>query len=67
MNLKYYTNFAKGLKLKVRRFYGLVSTFVEVTGDKLVGSLLPRPSQRILNSVKLTLQTAFAKVFIVDV
>ena len=28
---------AKGLKLKVRKFLGLVTTFVEVTGEKLVG------------------------------
>ena len=38
------TSVAKGLKLKVRRFLGLSSTFVEVTGKKLVGSggfLLP--------------------------
>ena len=38
------TSVAKGLKLKVRRFLGLSSTFVKVTGKKLVGSggfLLP--------------------------
>ena len=28
---------AKGLKLKVRKFYRLVPTFVEGTGEKLVG------------------------------
>ena len=37
MNLKFYTSVAKGFKLKVRKFYGLVPTFVEVTGEKLVG------------------------------
>ena len=37
MNLKFYTNVEKGLKLKVRKFYGQVPTFVEVTGEKLVG------------------------------
>ena len=30
---------AKGLKLKVRKFWGLILTFVEVTGEKLVGGL----------------------------
>ena len=35
--LKFYTSVAKGLKLKVRKFLGLNRTFVEVTGDKLVG------------------------------
>ena len=28
---------AKGLKLKVRKFWGPNPTFVEVTGEKLVG------------------------------
>ena len=35
-NLKFYTSVAKGLKLKVRKFWGLILTFVEVTGEKLV-------------------------------
>ena len=35
-NLKFYTSVAKGLKLKVRKFWRLVPTFVEVTGEKLV-------------------------------
>ena len=40
--LKFYTNEAKDLKVKVRTFLGLVSTFVEVTGEKLVaGPLWP--------------------------
>ena len=37
MNLKFYTSVEKGLKLKVRRFWRLTSTFVEVRGGKLVG------------------------------
>ena len=28
---------AKGLKLKVRKFLGLISTFVETTSEKLIG------------------------------
>ena len=37
MNLKFYTSVGKGLKVKIRQFYGLVPTVVEVTGEKLVG------------------------------
>ena len=37
MNLKFYTSVAKGLKLKVRKFLGLISMFVEAPGEKLVG------------------------------
>ena len=40
---------AKGLKLKVKKLCGLVPTFVEVTGEKLVGGGLFAP---ILNRVK---------------
>ena len=38
MALKLYTNVTKWLKLKVKKFCGLIPTFVEVTGEKLVGS-----------------------------
>ena len=33
MALKFYTNGAKGLELKVRTFWGLILTFVEVTEE----------------------------------
>ena len=36
-NLKFYTSLSKGLKLKGKKVWGLFLTFVEVTGDKLVG------------------------------
>ena len=43
-NLKFYTSVAKGLKLKVRKFWELIPTFVEVTGKKLVGGpFAPHP------------------------
>ena len=42
-NLKFYTSVAKGLKLKIRKFWGLISTFVEVTGEKLVGRAFLHP------------------------
>ena len=36
MDLKFYTSVIKELKIKVRKFLGLISTFVKVTGEKLV-------------------------------
>ena len=36
-NLKFCTSVAKGLELKFRKFWGSNSTFVEVTGENLVG------------------------------
>ena len=36
-NLKFYTSVAKGLKLKVRKCWGLILTFAEVAGEKLIG------------------------------
>ena len=39
MALKFYTSVTKGLKLKVRKFQVSVLTFVEVTGEKLVGGI----------------------------
>ena len=36
-NLKLYTSVAKRLKLKAKKFWGLIPTFVEVTGEKLIG------------------------------
>ena len=35
-NLKFYDSVAKGLKLKGRKVWRLITTFVEVTGEKLV-------------------------------
>ena len=52
MALKFYTSMAKGLQVKVRKFWGLIPTFVEVTEEKLVGGafcLFP-----ILNRVKVS-------------
>ena len=43
-NLKFCNSVAKELKLKVRKFWGPTPTFVEVTGEKLVGgSFCPPP------------------------
>ena len=54
-NLKFYTSMAKRLKLKVRKFWGLILIFVEVTEEKLVGFFWIR-----LNS-ELQKQTVVAK------
>ena len=43
MVLKFDTSVAKGLKLKIRQFWGLIPTFVEVTGKKLVGGVFSLP------------------------
>ena len=45
-NLTFFTSVATGLKLKVTKFWRLNPTFVEVTGEKLVGGTLfiPPPS-----------------------
>ena len=42
MALKLYWNVPKGLKLTVRKFWGLIFTFVKVTGQKLVGLMINR-------------------------
>ena len=41
MASKFYSIVTKGLKLKVRKFWGLIPAFVEVTEEKLVGDFLP--------------------------
>ena len=48
--LKIYTSVAKEFKLKVKKFFGLIFTFVEVTGEKLVGGFFASP---ILNRVNI--------------
>ena len=44
MALKFYTRVAKGLTFKVRKFWRLIITFVEVAEEELVGgTFLPPP------------------------
>ena len=47
MALKFYTSVAKGLKLKFRKLWRLILTFVEVKGKKLVRGPFcsPHPEQ----------------------
>ena len=53
-NLKFCTSVGKGLKLKVTKFWGPSPTFVEVTGEKLVGGpFCPPPPPPILNRINL--------------
>ena len=47
MTLKFHVSVANGFILKFRMFLGLISTFVEVTREKLVGGLPP-----IMNRVR---------------
>ena len=56
MALKVLTSVAKRLKLKVRMFFGLPLTFVEVIGEKLIEDLLPT-LHPILKSVKTNTQS----------
>ena len=37
MALKFYCRVAKGLRLKLSKFSGLMPTFGEVTGEQLIG------------------------------
>ena len=38
-NMEFYTSVSKGLKLKFRKLWRLIPTFVQVTGEKLVGEV----------------------------
>ena len=53
MALTFYASVEKGLKLRDRKFWRLVPTFVKVTGGKLVGGLFA-PSPHFLNRVNKT-------------
>ena len=57
MTLQFYIHVVKGLKLNYRKFWGLISTFVEVAEEKLVetgrgGLFAHHPNPPILDSVK---------------
>ena len=57
-SLKLFTSVPKGLKIKVTKFLELIPTFVEVTGEKLVGGAFLSP---ILNRVKILLFTCTSR------
>ena len=51
MSSKFYTCVAEKLKPKVRKFCGPILTFVEITGEKLLGGLfapLPPPHPSLI-------------------
>ena len=54
MALKFYASLAKGLKLKVRKCFGLTPTFVEVTWEKLVNGVFLHPPPSSLIGLSLT-------------
>ena len=43
MTLKFYTSVVKWSKLKPRKFWGPISTFLDFTGEKLVRGLFAHP------------------------
>ena len=43
MTFKFYTSIAKVLNLKVKKCWGVIPTFVELTEEKLVGGSFPHP------------------------
>ena len=49
MALKIYTSIVKCLKLKARKFWGLIPTFVGVTAEKLIGRPFCRGTQYVQN------------------
>ena len=52
MAFKFYSSVAKGLKLKVRKSWGIVLTFVEAKGEKLVGEAFIPPITNRVNKWK---------------
>ena len=64
MGLIFYTSLAKGLKLKARKFRGLISTFAEVTEQNLVeGRGIFAPHTPILNMVNIKKNTDLIRTF----
>ena len=49
----FYTSVAKVLKLKVRKFWGLIPTFVEVTGEKLIKQMRNKKVKNDCNEGKI--------------
>ena len=50
---QFYTSVEEALKLKVRKCWGLILTFVQITGEKLVEETFLTPPPPILNRVKI--------------
>ena len=58
MALKFYTSVAKWLKLKERKFLGLIHAFVEITRKKLVGWPFCNPHPEWVKAKSATTFTA---------
>ena len=52
---------SKGFKLKDRKFWGPIPTFVEVRGEKLVGGLFDPPILNRMKAKKVIAEHAFPK------
>ena len=59
--LNFYNSVAKGSKLKVGKFWGLIPTFEEVTREKLIGGFVPLPLYWIWLNIFYTLPGIFCK------
>ena len=64
MILKFHTSVTKGFKPKVKKFLGLISTSVEVTGEKLVGGEKIFAPSTIMNRVNARRKYFRKKVFV---
>ena len=63
MPFKFYVSVAKRFELKFRKFWGLISTFVEVTGEKLVGGPFGNPSRIRLSILIDTAKLITSKIW----
>ena len=71
LTLTYYTSVAKKLKLQVKKFWGLIPTFVEVTGEKLLGGETPIHCKFLIlimrkKILKTSTQLLILSIFLLD-
>ena len=64
--MRFYSSLSKGLTLNVGKFWEIILTFVEVTGEKLVGRSFypPLPHPAILNRVQVVFLFVFQILFL---
>ena len=62
-SFKFYTSVTKGLKLKIRKFFELIPTCAEVTGQTLVGSLFGLPILDRVNIFKFLYVIGYEAIF----
>ena len=61
--LKFYASVAKGLKLKVKRYWGIIATFVEVTGETMVGGEFCAPPPKLPPSFLIGLKIIARNIY----